>query len=97
MISDPVFLTKYPEWSAVKLSPIVRDQYPGNAEMGYDVLPHKLFGISIRDMCQWFRLYLFSEIIHGYNKLLAVPRSSGERSYYIQTPLGEWPWACNRV
>ena len=97
MISDPVLPTKCFEWPAVKLGPVVRHQYLGNAKTGYDVLPHELFGISVRDVCQRFCLYPFSKIICGHNKPLAVPRSSGERSYYIQTPLGEWPWACNRV
>ena len=97
MISDPVLPTKCFEWPAVKLGPVVRHQYLGNAKTGYDVLPYKLFGISIRDVCQRLRLYPFREIVFGHNKPLAVSRSPGEWSHYIQTLLGERPWACNRV
>ncbi len=97
MISDPVLLTKCLERPAVKLCSVVRHQYPWDAKTGYDVLPYKFFGISIRDVGQRFRLYPLSEIVRGHNKPLAVPRSSGERSHYIQTPLGERPWTCNRI
>ena len=95
MIFDPVLLTESLERSALKLCVIVRHQYPGNTKTGNDVLPQKPFGISIRDVYQWFRLYPFSKKIHGHNEPLAVPWSSGERSYYIKPPLEEWPWACN--
>ncbi len=81
MILDPVLLTKLLEQFAVKLCLVIRDQYPGNAKTGYDVLPYELFGISVRNMCQRFHLYLFSEIVYGHNKPLVVPWSSGERSY----------------
>jgi hypothetical protein len=97
MISDPVLLTKCLERSAVKLCSVVRHQYLWDVKMGYDVLPYKLFGISVCDVGQRFCLYPLGEIVRGHNKPLTVSRSSGERSHYIQTPLGEWPWACNRV
>ena len=97
MISDPVLLTESLERSALKLCAVVQHQYPGNTKTGNDVLPHKPFGINIRDVYQWFCLYPFSKIIRGHNEPLAVPRSSGERSYYIKPPLEEWPWACNWV
>ena len=97
MVSDPILLAEFPERSANELGSIVRYQYPRNAKTGDNVFPHKFLGISVCNMYQWFRLDSFSEIICGHNEPLAVSRGFQERSHYIQSPLREWPWTCNRV
>ena len=97
MVSDPILFTEFLKRPADKLGSVIRHQHPGNAETGDNILPYKSFGISICDVHQWFRLYPLSKIIHRHNKPLAVPRDSGKRSHYIQSPLGERPWTCNRV
>ena len=62
-----------------------------------DVSPDEPFRICISDVSQWLRFDPFDEVIYADQQIPLISRYLGKGSYNIQAPLGEWPWAGQRV
>ena len=84
-------LVKVPEHITVELLSIVRDEDLRDSEAANDAFPYEVSDILLHDSGQWFCLDPFGEVVDSYNEEFKLPYLDGERSYYVQSPLGERP------
>ena len=53
-----------PKGLGTKLQFVVRDEGTRDSKPSDNILPNKLFGIHIPDICQWFHFNPLGEVIH---------------------------------
>ena len=92
-VSDPKLAAILPKVLTVELKTIVGNECTWNSEAGDDVPLDEFLGIHVPNVGQRFSLHLFSEVISSDYYVSLVPRSFGERSDNIKTPLRERPRA----
>ena len=81
------------ERRGVELLPVVTDKYSRDPGLANNVSFHKALHLLFCDCCQWLDLGPFGEVIHHYYREsdLALPRR--QRSYNVDSPLGQGLWA----
>ena len=65
MVGDGEVRAELPELIVIKWPGVVRDDNFGDSEPVDYIFPYEIFGISICDLGERFRLYSFGEVIDG--------------------------------
>ena len=87
----------FPSGSAIKLEPVVRDKGSRDPESCNNVSPDEPFSIYVSNVSQWLSFDPFGEVICANQQISLISCFLGEGAYNIQSPLGERPWAGQRV
>ena len=90
MVFDSQLLEEVLECIVVELLPIIRDKDFGDSEAANDAFPNEASDVFLSDYGQGFCLNPFSEVVDSYDEKLELPYYHGERSHYIELPLGKW-------
>ena len=94
MVGDTTAGAKLPEHKCVELATVV--EYPWDAEPAENVLYHEIFYLLFSNGSQLFSFCPLGEVVHGDDGEPDLPLCYGERSYQINSPLNERPWADDR-
>ena len=92
-VNDPKLAAILPKILAVELETVVRNECVWSSKAGNNVLPDEFLGIHVPNVGQRFSLHPFGEVISSNYYVSLVPRSFGERTDNIKTPLCEQPGA----
>ena len=76
MIVDSKLFTKIPERCVIKLSSIVRHQYPRYPKSAHNALLDKVLDILLCNFCQGFNFHSFGEVINPYHQKLHLSNPS---------------------
>ena len=70
MIVDSKLFTKIPERCVIKLSSIVRHQYPRYPKFAHNALPDEVLNVLLCNFHQGFSFHPFGEVINHYHQKL---------------------------
>ena len=93
MVNDPKLAAILPKVLAVELETVVRNECAWSSEACNNVLLDEFLGIHVPNVGQRFSLHPFGEVIGSDYYVSLVPRSFGERTDNIKTPLYKRPGA----
>ena len=96
-ICNPQFAVVSFESFAVKLKSIIRSKGLRDLESCNNVSLDELLSICVSDVSQWLSFDPFGEVICAGQQISLISYCLGEGAYNIQAPLGERPWAGQRV
>ena len=92
-VNDSKLAAILPKVLTVELKTIVGNECTWSSEAGDNVLSDEFLGVHVPNVGQRFSLHPFSEVIGSNYYVSLVPRSFGERTDNIKTPLCEHPGA----
>ena len=87
--------TEISEFGVVELLSVVRHQGSWDTKPAYDGPPYKIAYLLFCDCGKRLGLSLFGEVIYCDDDEFTLALPKGQRSQYVQTPLLEWPRACD--
>ena len=92
MIIDSKLFIKIPERGVIKLSSIVRYQYPQYPKSTHNALPDEVLDVLLCNFCQGFSFHPFDEVINPYHQKFHLSGPSRKLTQNIQPPLRKGPW-----
>ena len=92
MIIDSKLFTKIPKRGVIKLSSIVRYQYPRYLKSTHNALPNEVLDVLLCNFRQGFSFHPFGEVINPYHQKLHLYGSRRKWTQNIQPPLRKGPW-----
>ena len=92
MIVDSKLFTKIPEKGVIKLSSIVRYQYPRYPKSTQNAFPYEVLDVLLSNFCQGFSFHPFCEVINPYHQKFHLSGPSWKLTQNIQPPLRKGPW-----
>ena len=91
MVFYPQLIAKVSKCIVVELFAIVRDKDLRDPKLADDALLDEVTDILLRNGCQWFCFYPFSEVVDPHNKELELSHCHRKKSNDVQSPLSKRP------